>query len=229
MGQNYALVVAAGKGTRMGANINKQFINIKGKPVIYYSLKTFNDSEYIDKIVIVSAENEIDYVKNEIVRKYCFEKVEAVVAGGSQRYESVYNGLKAISNDCETVLIHDGARPFVSNRIIGEGLKYAQLYGACTCGVKPKDTIKVINAEGFSVLTPKRSELFAVQTPQCFSYSIIKECHERIQKADIEVTDDTMVVETFGYKVYTYEGSYDNIKITTPDDISVAEAILEGK
>lgn len=229
MGKNYALIVAAGKGTRMGTDINKQFINIKDRPVIYYTLKAFNDSRYIDKIVIVAAENEIDYMKNEIVLKYCFDKVETVVAGGSQRHKSVYNGLKAINTDCEFVLIHDGARPFVDDRIISDGLKYAELYGACTCGVKPKDTIKVIDSEGFSVSTPKRSELFAVQTPQCFRYGIIMDCHTRIQKEHIEVTDDTMVVETFGYKVYTYNGSYENIKITTPDDIPLAETILKGK
>lgn len=229
MGQNYAMIVAAGKGTRMGANINKQFINIKGKPVIYYSLKTFNDSDNIDKIIIVAAENEINYMKNEIVNRYCFNKVEAVVAGGAQRNQSVYNGLKAIGNECEFVLIHDGARPFVNSRTISDGLKYAELYGACTCGVRPKDTIKVINSGGFSVSTPDRSELFAVQTPQCFRYSLIMDCHERIRKENVQVTDDTMVVEAFGCRVYTYEGSYENIKITTPDDIILAEAILEGK
>lgn len=226
MSKNYAVVVAAGRGKRMVANINKQFLRLKDKPVIYYSLNTFSNSNLIDGIIIVCAENEVDYCKKEIVEKYKIDKVLKVVAGGKERQNSVYNGLKAIS-DCEIVLIHDGARPFVTPEIIECGIKYAKLYGACTCGVIPKDTMKVKDEEGFSAGTPERNKLFSVQTPQCFKYSLITDCHEKLSKDYIGVTDDTTVVEHYGHKVYLYEGSYENIKITTPEDLDIAEKIVE--
>jgi len=226
MSKNYAVVVAAGRGKRMEANINKQFLRIKDKPVLYYSLKTFSNSDLIDGIIIVCAEGEVDYCKKELVEKYKIDKVLKVVVGGKERQDSVYNGLKAIE-DCEIVLIHDGARPFVTDDIIQSGIKYAKLYGACTCGVIPKDTIKIKNKEGFSMETPDRNRLFLVQTPQCFKYNLIVNCHEKLSKDCITVTDDTTVVEYYNHKVYLYEGSYKNIKITTPEDLDMAEKIVE--
>lgn len=226
MSKNYAVVVAAGRGRRMGANINKQFLRIKNKPLLYYSLNTFSNSDLIDGIIIVCAESEIDYCKKEIVEKYKIDKVLKVVAGGKERQDSVYNGLKAIE-DCEIVLIHDGARPFINNDIIQSGIKYAEVYGACTCGVMPKDTIKIRDEEGFSIGTPDRNKLFSVQTPQCFKYNLITNCHEKLLQESITVTDDTTVVEYYNHEVYLYQGSYKNIKVTTPEDLDIAEKILE--
>jgi 2-C-methyl-D-erythritol 4-phosphate cytidylyltransferase len=226
MSKNYAVIVAAGRGRRMEANINKQFLRIKDKPLLYYSLNTFSNSDLIDGIIIVCAESEIDYCKKEIVEKYKIDKVLKIVSGGKERQDSVYNGLKAIE-DCEIVLIHDGARPFITDDIIGSGIKYAKIYGACTCGVMPKDTIKIRNKEGFSTETPDRNKLFLVQTPQCFKYNLISNCHEKLLKKSITVTDDTTVVEYYNHKVYLYEGSYKNIKVTTPEDLDIAEKILE--
>lgn len=226
MGKNCAIIMAAGKGRRMGANINKQFLDIKNRPVIYYSLNTFSKSKLIDEIVIVCAEDEIDYCKIEIVEKYKIDKVSKIVAGGKERQDSVYNGLKVVE-DCEIVLIHDGARPFVTDKIIEEGIKYAKQYGACACGVVPKDTIKIRNAQGISVDTLDRNKLFSVQTPQCFKYNMILESHKKLSKDSISVTDDTAVASYYGNTVYLYEGSYDNIKITTPEDLYVAEGIIE--
>lgn len=225
MERNCALIVAAGKGSRMGADVNKQFLKIKDKPVIYYSLNTFSKNEQIDEIVIVAAENEIEYMQSEIVDKYKIDKVSKIVPGGKERSISVYNGLIAIQS-CNIVLIHDGARPFVDDRIISEGIKYAKEYGACTCGVTPKDTIKIKDPNGFSEGTPNRDTLFSVQTPQCFNYQLIKECHNKAQIDKLIVTDDTMVAESYGNKVFLYKGSYNNIKITTPEDLSIAEKIL---
>jgi 2-C-methyl-D-erythritol 4-phosphate cytidylyltransferase len=226
MGRNYAVIVAAGRGKRMGANINKQFLSINNKPLLYYSLNTFANSNLIDGIIIVCSESEVDYCKKEVVDKYKIEKVLKIVVGGKERQDSVYNGLKAIE-DCDIVLIHDGARPFVTMDIIENGIRSAELYGACTCGVIPKDTIKIKNEKGFSVGTPDREKLFLVQTPQCFRYDLIAGCHQKLAEDSINVTDDTKVVEHYGHKVYLYEGSYKNIKITTPEDLYIAEKIVE--
>lgn len=221
-----AIVVAAGRGRRMGADINKQFLHIKDRPILYYTLKAFADSTLVDNIILVTAENEIDYCKTEIVDKYNLKKVKNIVKGGAERRNSVYNGLTASAGN-DIVLIHDGARPFISNKIIEDGIKFAKEFGACSCGVVPKDTIKVKTADGFSKSTLERNSLFAVQTPQCFKYDLILNCHEIADKSEINFTDDTSVVEYYGHKVYLYEGSYSNIKITTPEDLLVAEKILE--
>lgn len=227
MSRNCAIILAAGRGSRMGETINKQYLNIKGYPILYYTLKAFSQSDCIDEIIVVVAENEMDYCKEEIIRKYDFIKVKDVVIGGKERQDSVLNGLKAVSN-CEIVLIHDGARPFINQSIISDAICYANLYGATACGVQPKDTIKVKDSFGFSVETPDREKLFCVQTPQGFKYDLIIECHKKIREQGIRVTDDTMVVEQYGNRVYLYEGSYNNIKVTTPEDLETGRHILEG-
>lgn len=228
MGNNYAVIVAAGKGKRMGIGVNKQFLELKDKPLLYHSLNAFSNCNLIDGIIIVCGESEVDYCKKEVVEKYKINKVLKVVAGGKERQDSVYNGLKAIE-DCDIVLIHDGARPFVTPEVIENGIKYTKLYGACACGVTPKDTIKIKDEEGFSNGTPNRSKLFSVQTPQCFKYNLISSCHEKLMNDCISVTDDTSVVEYYNHKVYLYDGSYDNIKITTPEDLDIAQKIFEKK
>lgn len=225
MGKNCAIIVAGGKGTRMGKGINKLFLKIKDKPLLAYTLEAFEKNKYIDSIVLVSAKNEMEYCRSEIVLKYSISKVKKIVCGGESRQQSVLNGLNAIK-ECDIVLIHDGARPFVSHKIICDGIKYASIYGACACGVKPKDTIKVKNDAGFSDYTLDRNKLFCVQTPQCFKRDIIMSAHKDIINKDISVTDDTMVVEICGYNVFLYEGSYTNIKVTTPDDLLLGERIL---
>jgi 2-C-methyl-D-erythritol 4-phosphate cytidylyltransferase len=221
-----AIVVAAGRGRRMGTDINKQFLHIKDRPILYYTLKAFEDSNLVDNIVLVTAENEIDYCKTEIVDKYSLKKVKNIVKGGAERRNSVYNGLTASAGN-DIVLIHDGARPFIDHKILEDGVRFAKEFGACSCGVVPKDTIKVKASDGFSESTLERNNLFAVQTPQCFKYDLILNCHEKADKSEINFTDDTSVVEYYGHKVYLYEGSYSNIKITTPEDLPVAEKILE--
>jgi 2-C-methyl-D-erythritol 4-phosphate cytidylyltransferase len=227
MKKNVAVILAAGKGSRMGANINKQFLTMKEKPILYYTLKAFCECKSIDEVVLVSAKSEIEFCREDIVERYKFTKVKAIIEGGAERQHSVFNGLKAIKN-CDVVLIHDGARPFVTDAIIEDGIKNAHLYGVATCGVNPKDTIKVKNEEGFSNKTLNRNNLFIVQTPQCFKYDLIFKCHVNLNHENISVTVDTMVVEKYGHKVFLYDGSYNNIKITTPEDLIIGERILEG-
>lgn len=220
-----AIILAGGKGKRMGSKISKQYIELKGKPILYYTLTKFINCKEIDNIVLVLPKDEIEYCTKSILEKYSL-KVDKIVEGGKERQDSVYNALKEIKNS-DIVLIHDGARPFVSNTIIEEGIKFARLYGAAAPGVTPKDTIKVKDELGFSKETPNRNTLVSIQTPQVFKLDIIKECHEKVKNDRITVTDDTMVIEMYNKKVYLYDGDYTNIKVTTPEDLILAEKLVE--
>lgn len=232
MGKTVAIVLAAGRGKRMQSDVAKQYLLIKGKPVLFYSLKAFEDS-VVDEIILVTAESEITYCKEEIVEKYNFNKVSRIVAGGKERYHSVYNGLKAC-DDAQIVLIHDGARPFVNDEIIERNIAMVKEYGACVTGMPVKDTIKIADESGFVKETPRRDLIWAVQTPQTFQYPLIKNAYDTFLNKEeahckqYNVTDDAMVAEIFGgLKVKLVEGSYNNVKITTPEDMVLAEAILE--
>ena len=221
-----AIILAGGKGKRMGSAISKQFIDIKGKPIIYYTLKKFSENKKIDNIIVVLPEDEVKYFKENILKKYEL-RINKIVIGGKERQDSVYNALKSLKNSStDIVLIHDGARPFISERIINEGIKFAEIYGAAAPGVMPKDTIKVKNEKNFSVDTPNRANLVSIQTPQVFKFDEILECHEKIRYNGEMLTDDTMVVEKYGYSVYLYDGEYTNIKVTTPEDLILAERLI---
>ena len=221
-----AIILAGGKGKRMGSAISKQFIDIKGKPIIYYTLKKFSENKKIDNIIVVLPEDEVKYFKENILKKYEL-RINKIVIGGKERQDSVYNALKSLKNSStDIVLIHDGARPFISERIINEGIKFAEIYGAAAPGVMPKDTIKVKNEKNFSVDTPNRANLVSIQTPQVFKFDEILDCHEKIRYNGEMVTDDTMVVEKYGYSVYLYDGEYTNIKVTTPEDLILAERLI---
>ena len=219
-----AIVLAGGRGKRMNYHKSKQFIEIKGKPVLVYTLEKFIYNKSIDEVILVLPEDEVDYCKKEVLQKYSL-KVDRIVIGGKERQDSVFNALEAMEK-ANIVLIHDGARPFISEKIIEEGIKYANIYGAAAPGVTPKDTIKIKNEDNISVDTPDRNTLVAVQTPQCFKYDEIYQCHRKIKEENAIVTDDTSVVERYGYKVYLYEGDYTNIKITTPEDLILAERLI---
>ena len=221
-----AIILAGGKGKRMRSAISKQFIDIKGKPIIYYTLKKFSENKKIDNIIVVLPEDEVKYFKENILKKYEL-RINKIVIGGKERQDSVYNALKSLKNSStDIVLIHDGARPFISERIINEGIKFAEIYGAAAPGVMPKDTIKVKNEKNFSVDTPNRANLVSIQTPQVFKFDEILECHEKIRYNGEMVTDDTMVVEKYGYSVYLYDGEYTNIKVTTLEDLILAERLI---
>ena len=219
-----AIVLAGGRGKRMNYHKSKQFIEIKGKPVLVYTLEKFIYNKSIDEVILVLPEDEVDYCKKEVLQRYSL-KVDRIVIGGKERQDSVFNALEAMEK-ADIVLIHDGARPFISEKIIEEGIKYANIYGAAAPGVTPKDTIKIKNEDNISLDTPDRNTLVAVQTPQCFKYDEIYQCHRKIKEENAIVTDDTSVVERYGHKVYLYEGDYTNIKITTPEDLILAERLI---
>ena len=222
-----AVVLAAGQGKRMHSNIQKQFLQIKGHPILCYSLKCFQDCSFIDDIVLVTGEESLSYCKTEIVERYGFSKVMSVTAGGKERYDSVYSGLLQC-RDTKYVFIHDGARPFITEEILASGLEKVKETGACVVGMPSKDTVKLADEAGFVRETPERNCVWTVQTPQIFEYNLIRMAHESIRKKDMSaITDDAMVVEQeTGVKVRLSMGSYQNIKITTPEDLAVAEAFL---
>ena len=231
MSKTVAIVLAAGRGKRMQSDVAKQYLLIREKPVLYYSLKAFEDS-VVDEIILVTSESDISYCKEEIVERYHFKQVKDVVAGGKERYHSVYNGLKA-AQGAEYVLIHDGARPFVNDAIIERNLHMVKEFGAAVTGMPVKDTIKVSDSEGYVQETPRRDTIWTIQTPQTFRYDWIKSAYDTFFAKEEEytklysVTDDSMVAEIFGgLKVKLVEGSYNNVKITTPEDMVLAEAIL---
>lgn len=223
-----AIVLAAGQGKRMNSKVQKQFLLIKGKPVLYYSLSCFQNSREIEEIIVVTGKESINFCKQEIIEAYGFSKVKAVIPGGKERYDSVYAGLCACE-DSDYVFIHDGARPFLSNDMIRRGKEAVLDYGACVIGMPSKDTIKIADENGMVEFTPSRNKVWNIQTPQIFSYTAIREAHEKARQQNMaDITDDAMVIERFGnMKIKLVEGSYENIKITTPEDIVVAEKILE--
>ena len=226
--KNTAIVLAAGQGKRMNSKIQKQFLEIGGKPVLYYSLRCFQDSPLIDDIILVTGEDALAYCRSEIVDRYGFTKVSRIVQGGKERYDSVYAGLLACE-DTDYVLIHDGARPFITEEILRRGMEGVKETGACVIGMPSKDTVKLSDAAGFVSETPDRKTVWTIQTPQIFSYNLIKSVHDSIRRKDMsQITDDAMVVEQeSGTRIRLVEGSYMNLKITTPEDLNVAEIFLQ--
>ncbi len=224
-----AIVLAAGSGSRMNQKKEKQFLLLDGKPVLYYSLKTF-EASIVDEIILVTKEKDIDYCREEIVEKYGFSKVRRIVSGGKERYDSVQKGMRAADKRNNIIMIHDAARPFVTNRMILDSISAARRYKACTVAVPVKDTIKVVDEYEFGVETPDRSTLYIIQTPQTFDRKLLREAYDRLRiSGDKDITDDTMIVERYlDQRVKMVEGSYRNIKITTPEDMPVAEALLSS-
>lgn len=226
--KNCVIIVAAGSGKRMRSAIAKQYIELKGRTILSYTIETFNNSENIDDIVLVTSSDAIDYVKKEIIEKYGFDKVRTVVEGGAERQDSVYRGLKAVDSDTDVVLIHDGVRPFVADKYIAELESVAMEFGGCVLGAPVKDTIKVCDSEGYITDTPKRETFWLAQTPQCFKYDIIMKAYEKAEKEGYRGTDDSMLAERLGIRIKMVKGDYDNIKITTPEDLYMGEVILEN-
>lgn len=239
-----AILLAAGAGRRMESNVAKQYMLLGNKPVIWYGLQAFACSPIIDDIILVVGRGEIPYVQKELVEKYGFSKVCSIVEGGAERYHSVENALSLLREDTAFaenregyVFIHDGARPLVTEKIIEDTYKAAESCGACCAAVPVKDTIKLADEDGFALQTPKRSSLYAVQTPQVFSAPLILEAYAKLQEQETALaksgmfpTDDAMVVEQLmGRKVKLVVASYENLKITTPEDLELAEGILRKR
>ena len=223
------IIAAAGMSNRMGNKINKQFIVIDNKPILAHTIEKFEACKYVDEIIVVSKEQEVEYCRKEIVRKYGYRKVTNIIKGGKERQDSIYNGIMALNERTDIVLTHDGARPFVRMESIVNGIKGALDYGSCVIGVPLKDTIKVIEEDNQVHHTPNRALLWAAQTPQCFQIDLLKEGYEYAISEGILGTDDSSLVEKKGYPVKMIMGNYDNIKITTPEDLVVAQSIAKDK
>ena len=211
----------------MESAVQKQYMCLNGKPMIAHTLAAFERS-CVDEIILVAGAGEEEYCRKEIVEAEGFRKVKTVVTGGKERYDSVFAGLKAASGS-DYVLIHDGARPCVTEEIIRHAADGAEQYGACVVGMPVKDTIKVAAADGTVCATPERSTLRAIQTPQVFRLSLYKEALCLAKNAGKQYTDDCQLIEAAGGKVYLTPGDYKNIKITTPEDLLVAEAFAAEK
>lgn len=232
-----AVVLAAGQGKRMGTQTAKQFLLLDGKPVLYYALHAFEQSE-VDVVILVTGKDEIEYCKKQIIDSFGFQKVRAIVPGGKERYHSVAAGLQALKemqDEVELVLIHDGARPFLTTEIIHRLVETTRLKEACVIGTPVKDTIKIADEEGYCAQTPPRNKVWAVQTPQSFVFDLVSEAYAKLLAEEedllaqgIQITDDAMVVEYMTEKrVSLVEGEYTNIKLTTPEDLVISEAFLK--
>lgn len=257
-----AIILAGGKGKRMHSDVPKQLIEVNDRPLLYYTLKAFENS-LVDDIVLVVPEGEEEKYENIFVKGFGFSKIVKIVPGGLERYDSVYNALDAIDcdpqispndsfdssalnsednksneamkNDCGIILVHDGARAFIETHIINQNISLVQKYSAVVTAMPVKDTIKIVDANGFVKYTPNRETLWQIQTPQTFKASLLKECYEKLYAEissgtfpnDVKITDDSMVVERYSdTPVKLIEGSYENIKVTTPEDLIMAERIL---
>ena len=231
-----AVVLAAGSGKRMNAGVKKQYMEIAGRPVLYYSLKAFEES-FIDEIVLVVSQDEIEQVQESYVNQYGFRKISRIVVGGKERYHSVACGLQAVRQDCDFVFIHDSARPMLTQEILQRAYRAVQEEEACVVGVPSKDTVKIADEQGYVSVTPNRSLVWNVQTPQVFSYPLVHSAYEELLQKEqellasgVQITDDAMVVEHLAHhKVKLVEGSYENIKITTPEDVQIAERYLQSR
>jgi 2-C-methyl-D-erythritol 4-phosphate cytidylyltransferase len=225
--KNCAIIVAAGKGTRMNAERNKQFLDIAGVPVLARTILAFENTDAVDEIVLVVNSDDIPCCKRDIIDKYGFRKIKTIAGGGKERQDSVYNGLLQLDESCGIVLIHDGARPFIDKKSILKCIKAASEYGAACLAVPVKDTVKIADGDGHVKGTPDRSSLWQAQTPQSFKYEIITEAYQKAMADGIMATDDSSLVEMIGVKAKIVPGSYYNIKITTQEDLVLAQAIAE--
>ena len=222
-----ALIAAAGKGKRMNARISKPFIPISGKHILAYTIEKFEKCKLIDKIYLIVSPEEKEACHKNIILKYNFSKVQELVDGGETRQDSVYNGIKALDKDTDIVVIHDGARPLVEEAIIRDSIEKAQKYGAAITAIPIKDTIKKSKNNFFINKTLNRENIWRAQTPQTFKYDIILSAYRQAYKEKYFTTDDAAIVERYGHKVKLIIGSEENIKITTPFDIIVAENFLK--
>lgn len=222
-----AVVLAGGKGTRMKSNIPKQYIELDNIPLLYYSLKQFQESDKISEIILVTGDGEEAYCRENLIERYKIDKISNIVAGGKERFNSVYNALENIQY-ADYVFVHDGARPFLKNNTINKLYEEVKIHKACVVGVRSKDTVKISDDGGFIAKTPDRDNVWIIQTPQVFEFSILKKAYELLMvKKQVNVTDDAMVVEAMlDIKVKLVEGEYTNIKVTTPSDLLIANAFI---
>ena len=222
-----SIIVAAGTGSRMKAGINKQYLYLNGKPVLAHTLTAFNRCQLIDEIILVISKDDKEICINEVLKPYQINKIKVLVKGGSSRQESMYNGLKKVNPKSKVVITHDGARPLVHQDTLIKCIKETLEHNATIVAVPVKETIKIVDDDLTVGGTPKRSKLWNVQTPQTFEYNLLKEAHERAIEDNFVGTDDAMLVERLNYPIKVIKGYYDNMKITTPEDLIIAESIIQ--
>ena len=222
-----AVIVSAGKGHRFMEGKKKQFHFLEGKPVLAHTLDKFETCPLIRSIILVVGQEDMDYCLKEVVEKFEFKKVSQIVPGGKRRQESVKNGIDALPKDVKVVAIHDGVRPFVTKTMIEDSIQSAVRFGAVVLAMPVKETIKMSNPDGTVLKTLDRESLWQIQTPQTFQVNIIKEAYYQATKDGFAGTDDASLVERLGVAVHILPGSYTNIKITTPEDLLLANLFLK--
>ncbi len=204
----------------------KPYLELLGKPILTHTIGVFDRSAVVDTIFVIVDETDFDACRSIVIEPYDFQKVAALVPGGETRQDSVFNGLKMLPDDTDFVVVHDGVRPFVTDEMIFTCLEAAADWGTAVVAVPIKDTIKITDRDGFVVDTPDRSQFWAVQTPQVFRRDLLLEAHQHAQRKQIQLTDDAALVEQLGLQVKCVVGSYGNLKITTPEDLIVAEVLM---
>ncbi len=224
-----ALIPAAGMGRRMGKTVAKQFLPLGDKPMLAHTLLAFQRAAEIDEIIPILSKEDMESCLRDIIEQYHITKVKTLVVGGKERQDSVMNGLKKLDKDASVVLVHDGVRPFVTAEMIRESVELAKKGECVAVGVPLKDTVKEVDDKGLVRHTLERSRLWAIQTPQAFPFKTLKRAYEESSQQRIFGTDDAMLVERTGGKVRVIMGSYENIKITTPEDLVLAEEILKRR
>lgn len=230
MANNLRVVIAAaGQGSRMGIKTNKQFILLNNKPVITYSLDFFEKQETVDEIVVVTSAKEMDYCRHEIVAKNKYKKVSAVIIGGQQRQDSVWEALQFLGEDTDLVAVHDGARPLLSTDVLNRLLIAAEEWGAAIPGVPSRDTIKMINRDSFVRQTLDRNVIYSIQTPQVFKFKELYCAYKYAYEEEFYATDDAALFERYIGQVKVVQGDYDNIKITTPLDLIIVQNLLANR
>ena len=221
-----AVIVAAGKGIRMNDTVRKQYLPLAGRPVLSHTLAVFDGCNLISKIFLVVPQKDFDYCRNNILPT--LKKEINLVAGGKARQDSVYNGLIAVGKNNGIVIIHDGVRPFVNIEMLELCIRGAKEVGACIFGIPVQDTIKQVESSGHIIKTLERDTLWLAQTPQVFQYEIIRKAHENARLKGYAGTDDAFLVEQMGKHVKIIKGSKNNIKITTREDLKIAEVMLRA-
>jgi len=224
-----ALIPAAGMGRRMGKAVAKQFLPLGDRPMLAHTLLAFQRAAEVDEIIPILSEEDMENCLRDVIESFHITKVKTLVCGGKERQDSVYNGIEKLEKDAEVVIVHDGVRPFVTQEMIREVVEAAKKGESVVVGVPLKDTVKEVDAKGMVRQTLERSRLWAIQTPQAFPMKVLRRSYEEAYKHKTYGTDDAMLVERAGIKVRVIMGSYENIKITTPEDLIFAEEILKRR
>jgi len=223
-----AIIPAAGLGRRMG-NIKKPYMELAGKPILAHTLEIFQRCKSVNNILVVTAKGDEEHCAVDVIESYSMDKVTDIVVGGNTRQESVFNALQKLPSNTDIVVIHDAVRPFFTEAMIIESIEQADKYGSAVVAVPVKDTIKEADKDGIVQKTLDRQKLWAIQTPQTFKYNLISQAYLKAKENGTQATDDASLIEQMGLKVKLIMGNYENIKITTPEDLIIAEAILKSK